>query len=93
MFYISDLNLDVLKNAKLSSDFFEFLTNNSCSDEFTNAVLKHVTKEYFTYANRYFNIKIISTLSILISGSLIFITIIFKTVDSKSRRRQYYKGD
>jgi hypothetical protein len=94
LFYISDISLEVIKTAKLSSEFFEFLTNNNCSDEFTNSVLNHLTKEFFSYANRYFNIKIISTLSILISCSMIFITIFLKTSDSKnSRRRPYFKTD
>lgn len=87
LFYTSDLNLDTLKNSKITSEFFEMMTNNNCSDDFTNSVLKHVTKEYFSYPNRYFNIKILSTCSILVSFSFVLI-LIFVKPSSESRNKK-----
>jgi hypothetical protein len=95
LLYTSDLNLDTIKNSKITSDFFEMMTNNDCSDDFTNSVLKHVTKEYFSYANRYFNIKILSIGSILVSFSFVLILIFVKpSSESRNKRRNYmFKQD
>jgi hypothetical protein len=94
LYYISDLNFDVVKNSKLTGDFFEMLTTNDCSDDFTNSVLKHVTREYFSYANRYFNIKILSIGSIMISFSFVLILIFVKpSNESKNKKRFSFKQD
>jgi len=67
LLYYSNYNLNFIKDAKLSTNFFELITNLSCSDENTNSALKHVAKQFFSFANKYFNIKVLSSLVLVVS--------------------------
>lgn len=96
LFYIAEVNLDVIKNAKLSNDFFELINNNDCSDSFTNGILKYLTREFHSYANRYFNIKILSITAILFSISMLLYTIFNKSsfeITRKNKKKITFKFD
>jgi hypothetical protein len=89
LFYISEVNGDVIKNAKLMNDFFELLSIQDCSDSFTNSLLKNVGKEFFAYPNRYFNIKICSFLTLVVSIVVLLVSIFAKPSDGKNKRNKY----
>ena len=78
LLYFSDFNLDHIKNAKLSTNFFELITNNNCSDDITNSQLKYVAKQFFSFANKYFNVKVLSFLVVVITIINILICILMR---------------
>jgi hypothetical protein len=91
LLYLADYNLDFIKNAKVSTNFFELIINNKCSDDITDASLKHVAKQFFSFANKYFNIKLLSFL-VLFSGILnCLITFIIRHSGESFSRKNYYK--
>lgn len=83
---VSDVNLEVIKNCKTTNDFFELINNNNCSDSFTNATLRFLVKAYFSYANRFFNIKILSFVSIIMSVMILFFTLFSKNASDTVRK-------
>ena len=89
LYYIADINLEVIKSLKQTSDFFELVGNKNCSDDLTNATLKFLYNNYLSYPNRYFNIKLLSCFSILLS--LFMIVFIYFSKTSLDMKRNLKK--
>jgi len=91
LFYFADFNLEFIKNAKLSTNFFELVLNDNCSDDFTNASLKHVAKQFFSFANKYFNMKVLSIFVIMASVTNCIIAFLIRQSGDNSSRKSYNK--
>lgn len=91
LLYLADFNLDFIKNAKLSTNFFELVANNDCSDEITNASLKHVSKQFFSFANKYFNMKVLSVFVIIASIMNCIVSFLIRQSADSSLRKNYNK--
>ncbi len=98
LIYFSQLNLNVIKKANLSNKFFDLIANNNCSDERTNFILRYISEEFFSYINKYFNIKALGIFEIGISLIIIFYTYfakrgLDKKRDKKEKQYTFYKFD
>lgn len=91
LLYFADFNLEFIKNAKNSTNFFELVSSNSCSDDITNASLKHVAKQFFSFANKYFNMKVLSVFVIIAAFINCSITFFIRQSGDGSLRKIYNK--
>jgi hypothetical protein len=90
---ISEINLYSINSAKISNEFFDLIGNLNCSDDLTNGMMKYLSSSYLSYANKYFNIKILSALIILSSIVILVMNYQFKNIfdrkrEEKKRRNQ-----
>ncbi len=91
LLYFADFNLDFIKNAKLSTNFFELISNNNCSDDITNASLKHVAKQFFSFANKYLNMKVLSVFVIIASMINSIVAFLIRQSGDNTSRKSYNK--
>lgn len=91
LLYFADFNLEFIKNAKLSTNFFELISNDNCSDDITNASLKHVAKQFFSFANKYFNLKVLSMFVIMASLMNSIIAFLIRQSGDNASRKNYNK--
>lgn len=86
---IAQNNLNTIAKAKLSHAFYDMIIKNNCSDDKTNFILNHIGEEFFTYSNRYFNIKILSIFIIGVCLMNIFYCVFAKrSYDRKQAKKQ-----
>lgn len=88
MIYYSHLSLKVIHKAEVANNFFEQVYNTNCSDEKTNFILKYIAEEFFSYGNKFFNIKMLSIYEIGFCLMIIFYTFFAKRNLDKKRAKK-----
>ena len=86
--YYSHLSLKVIHKAEVANNFFEQVYNTNCSDEKTNFILKYIAEEFFSYGNKFFNIKMLSIYEIGFCLMIIFYTFFAKRNLDKKRAKK-----
>lgn len=72
--YISYVCMKVVDNATITNAFFDMVYNNNCSDSETNFIMKYLAEEFFSYANRFFNIKALGICDIIMCVIILIYT-------------------
>ena len=93
MVYYSHISLKVINEAKVAHKFFDEVYSNNCSDEKTNFILRYIAEEFFTYENKFFNIKTLSICEIAMCLVIMFYTFFAKRNFDRKRAKKERQMD